>query len=259
VITKRLVRWLDQRVGITGVGRAALDKVFPNHWSFLLGEVALYSFVVLFLTGLYLIFFFHASTTPVVYDGSYEPLVGVEMSRAYESALELSFDVRAGLVMRQTHHWAAVVFVGAIVAHLARVFFTGAFRRPRELNWMVGVTLLLLGILNGFAGYSLLDDQLSGTGLRIAYSVVISVPVVGTWIASLLFGGDFPGTDIIERLFVLHILVVPLLIVALLVVHLGLLLRHRHTHFAGRGATDRDVVASGCGRRTSSRRAASSS
>jgi len=242
MITRRLVRWLDERVGTAGLGRAALDKVFPNHWSFLLGEVALYSFIVLIGTGVYLTFFFDPSTATVTYDGTYQPLVGVEMSRAFESVLELTFDVRAGLVMRQTHHWAAVVFAAAIVAHMIRVFFTGAFRRPREINWMIGITLLLMAILNGFAGYSLLDDQLSGTGLRILYSVVLAVPLVGTWIASLLFGGNFPGTQILERLFVIHILIVPVIIGLLLVVHLGLLLRHRHTHFAGEGATDRNVV-----------------
>ena len=242
MITRRLVRWLDERVGTAGLGRAALSKVFPNHWSFLLGEIALYSFIVLILTGVYLTFFFDPSTATITYDGSYEPLVGVEMSQAYRSVLELTFDVRAGLVMRQTHHWAAVVFAAAIVAHMARVFFTGAFRRPRELNWIIGITLLLMAILNGFAGYSLLDDQLSGTGLRILYSVVLAVPLVGTWIASLLFGGNFPGTQILERLFVIHILIVPVVIGLLLVLHMGLLLRHRHTHFPGGGATDRNVV-----------------
>ena len=160
--------------------RKALEKIFPNHWSFLLGEVALYSFVVLVVTGIFLTFFFDASPTPRPTSGSYEPLQGVEMSKAFESGIRLSFDVRAGLVMRQVHHWAALVFLGAIVAHLLRVFFTGAFRRPREINWVIGCTLMLLALGNGFAGYSLLDDQLSGTGLRIAYSVVLSIPFIGT-------------------------------------------------------------------------------
>ena len=112
----------------------------------------------------------------MTYDGSYGPLRGVEMSQAYESAIRISFDVRAGMVMRQIHHWAALLFIAAIIAHLARIFFTGAFRRPRELNWMIGVTLLVLAMVNGFAGYSLLDDQLSGTGLRIANAIILSDP-----------------------------------------------------------------------------------
>ena len=238
----RLGRWIDDRTGGARFGKVALDKVFPNHWSFLLGEIALYSFLILVITGIFLTFFFRASSSPVVYSGSYAPLHGVEVSQAYASALDLSFDVRAGLVMRQMHHWAALVFVASIVVHLCRVFFTGAFRRPREINWVVGITLMLMAIVNGFAGYSLLDDQLSGTGIRVTYSIIMSVPVVGPWMASLLFGGNFPGEDIIPRLFIVHVLLVPLAILALLGVHLGLIIRQKHTQFAGKGATDDNVV-----------------
>ena len=242
LVTHRLARWADQRLGAARFARTALNKVFPDHWSFLLGEIALYSFVVLLLTGTYLTFFFHASQTEVVYRGSYAPLRGVEMTEAYRSALDISFDVRAGLVMRQIHHWAALLFVAAMVVHMARVFFTGAFRRPRELNWILGVTMLVLGIFNGFAGYSLLDDQLSGTGLRIAYSIALSIPLVGSWITSLVFGGEFPGPDIISRLYVLHILLIPAVIVGLLSAHLALVVRHKHTQFDGPGRRDDNVV-----------------
>lgn len=238
----RLARFLDARLGLAKAGRGALGKIFPNHWSFLLGEVALYSFVVLVVTGVFLTFFFDASQGVVTYEGSYLPLQGVEVSNAYNSALELSFDVRAGLVMRQMHHWAALVFLAAIVVHLCRIFFTGAFRRPRELNWIVGISLMLLAVMNGFFGYSLLDDQLSGTGVRIMYSLALSVPLVGPWIASLLFGGGFPGEEIIGRMYVLHILVLPAVITALIAAHLGMLVRHKHTHFPGKGARDDNVV-----------------
>jgi ubiquinol-cytochrome c reductase cytochrome b subunit len=244
VIVRRISRWLDRRLGTTRFARAALDKAFPDHWSFMLGEVALYCFVVLVLTGLFLTFFFNPSPHEVVYHGSYRQLDGVHMSEAYRSVVHLSFDVRAGLVMRQMHHWAALVFVGAIVVHLCRIFFTGAFRRPRELNWVIGVTLLLLALFNGFTGYSLPDDLLSGTGLRIAYSVVLSVPIVGEWAAFLLFGGEFPSGDILTRLFVVHILIVPALIAALLTFHLAVLWRQKHTQFPGRGRTERNVVGS---------------
>ncbi len=242
MLTRRLARWIDQRVGAAKFARTALNKVFPDHWSFMIGELALYCFIVLVLTGTYLTFFFDPSQREVVYEGSYAPLRGVEMTEAYRSALELSFDIRAGLVMRQIHHWAALLFLAAIVVHLARVFFTGAFRRPREINWIIGVTLLVLAIFNGFAGYSLLDDQLSGTGLRIAYSITLSIPLAGTWLASLLFGGEFPGPDIISRLYVIHILIIPAAIVALLTAHLGLLVRQKHTQFAGPGRTEDNVV-----------------
>jgi ubiquinol-cytochrome c reductase cytochrome b subunit len=236
--------WLDRRVGAAKFAKKALDKVFPDHWSFMLGEIALYSFVVLVLTGLYLTFFFVPDARQVVYHGSYAPLRGLTMSEAYRSTLDLSFDVRAGLVMRQTHHWAALVFVGAIVAHLMRIFFTGAFRRPREINWIIGLLLLLLALGNGFTGYSLPDDLLSGTGLRIAYSIVLSIPVVGEWLASLAFGGEFPTKEIISRLFVVHVLIIPVAIATLLTVHLALLVRQKHTQFRGPGRTERNVVGS---------------
>ena len=242
LLTHRLARWVDSRLGAAKLGRTALNKVFPDHWSFMLGELVLYCFIVLVLTGVYLSFFFDPSTELATYRGSYEPLYGVEMTRAFRSALELSFDVRAGLVMRQIHHWAALLFLASMVVHLARVFFTGAFRRPREINWMIGVTLLILSMLNGLFGYSLLDDQLSGTGLRIIYSITLSVPLVGTWAASLLFGGEFPGPDIIERLYVIHILLVPALIAVLLVAHLAIIVRQKHTQFPGPGRRENNVV-----------------
>ncbi|HVM02762.1 MAG TPA: ubiquinol-cytochrome c reductase cytochrome b subunit [Acidimicrobiales bacterium] len=241
---RRVNAWFDSRLGMSRFVRTALNKVFPDHWSFMLGEIALYSFVVLVITGVYLSFFFEPSLKEVVYDGPYEALRGVEMSAAYESTLRISFEVRAGMVMRQMHHWAAIVFLAAMVVHLARVFFTGAFRRPRELNWMIGVTLLVLGMLNGFAGYSLPDDQLSGTGLRIFYSIFLSVPVLGTWLAYLTFGGEFPAESIISRLYVIHVLLLPAVIVGLIVAHMAILWRQKHTQFAGRGKTERNVVGS---------------
>ncbi len=238
----RLARWIDDRLGLAKMARGALQKIFPNQWSFLLGEIALYSFVVLVITGIFLTFFYDASSSVTTYQGSYAPLQGVQVSQAYNSALDLSFDVRAGLVMRQMHHWAALVFVAAIIVHLARVFFTGAFRRPREINWVIGLSLMVMAMLNGFAGYSLLDDQLSGTGIRIAYSVLISIPLIGPWLASLLFGGGFPGDDIIPRLFIIHVLIVPAVIAVVLTAHLAILVRHKHTHFPGRGAREDNVV-----------------
>ncbi len=234
-------RWLDDRLGISRFARTSLKKIYPDHWSFLLGEFALYSFVIIVMTGVFLTFFFDASTEEVVYEGSYAPLRGELMSAAFRSTLELSFEVRAGLVMRQIHHWAALVFLASVIAHLCRVFFTGAFRRPRELNWMVGVTLLLLAVVNGFTGYSLPDDLLSGTGLRIFYSIFLAVPVIGTWLAFLFFGGEFPAHDIIGRLFVIHVLLIPAAIVGLIGAHMGIMWRQKHTHYRGPGRTERNV------------------
>lgn len=237
-------RFVDDRLGISRFTRKALTKIFPDHWSFMIGEIAMYCLVILIVTGIYLTFFFVPATEEVVYDGAYAPLRGVEMSQAYASTLDISFEVRAGLVMRQMHHWAALVFVAAIVVHLCRVFFTGAFRRPRELNWIVGVTLLVLAIGNGFFGYSLLDDLLSGTGVRVAYSIALSVPAAGTWLAFLFFGGEFPNTEFITRFYVLHVLIVPALIVGLLTVHLAIVWRQKHTQFRGPGRTETNIVGS---------------
>lgn len=241
---KRFVRGMDERLGASSFARQALNKVFPDHWSFMIGEIALYAFVILVLTGVFLSLFFEGSTGEVVYEGSYEPLQGVEVSQAYNSVMELSFDVRAGLVMRQIHHWAALLFIAAMVVHLCRIFFTGAFRKPREINWIIGVTLLLLGIFNGFTGYSLPDDLLSGTGLRIAHSIALSVPLVGTWTAFLIFGGEFPAEDIIGRLLVVHIMIVPAAIGGLIAAHLAILWRQKHTDFPGPGRTETNVVGS---------------
>jgi ubiquinol-cytochrome c reductase cytochrome b subunit len=243
-VVERGVRGLDRRLGLARFARTALNKVFPDHWSFMIGEIAMYCLVILILTGVYLTFFFVPDSRQVVYHGSYLPLRGVRMSAAYESTLHVSFDVRAGLLMRQIHHWAALLFVGSILVHLLRIFFTGAFRKPRELNWMVGLTLFLLALANGFTGYSLPDDLLSGTGLRIAYSVLLSIPLLGPWMAFLVFGGEFPSDDIIPRLFVLHVLIVPAIIVGLLTLHLVMLVRQKHTQFAGRGRREDNVVGS---------------
>jgi ubiquinol-cytochrome c reductase cytochrome b subunit len=240
----RAYRFVDDRLGISHFTRKALTKIFPDHWSFMIGEIAMYCLVILIVTGIYLTFFFVPATKEVVYQGAYAPLRGVEMSQAYASSLDISFEVRAGMVMRQMHHWAALVFVAAIVVHLCRVFFTGAFRRPRELNWIVGVTLLVLAIGNGFLGYSLLDDLLSGTGVRVGYSIALAIPLAGTWIAFLFFGGEFPNTEFITRFFVLHVLIVPALIIGLLTVHLAMVWRQKHTQFKGAGRAEANIVGS---------------
>jgi ubiquinol-cytochrome c reductase cytochrome b subunit len=234
---------MDSRYHPSGALRRQLNKVFPTHWSFLLGEVALYSFIVLLLTGVYLTLFFDPSMAHVTYDGVYQPLRGIEMSRAYETALHISFEVRGGLFVRQVHHWAALLFAASIMVHLARVFFTGAFRRPREANWVIGVLLLILAMFEGFFGYSLPDDLLSGTGIRAALSsITLGLPVIGTWMHWALFGGDFPGDIIIPRLYALHILVLPGIMLALIGVHLALVWFQKHTQFPGPGRTETNVV-----------------
>jgi ubiquinol-cytochrome c reductase cytochrome b subunit len=235
-------RWFDDRLRGAQITRTWLRKIFPDHWSFLLGEIALYSFIILLLTGTFLSLFFQPSMTDVVYHGSYTPLDGVHMSQAYASTLDISFDVRGGLLMRQIHHWAAILFVAAIVCHLLRIFFTGAFRKPRELNWLIGVVMFTLAFTEGLFGYSLPDDLLSGTGLRILEGVLLSIPVVGTYLTFFLFGGEFPGHDIIPRLYVIHILLIPGLLLALITAHLLLMWHQKHTQMPGKARADTNVV-----------------
>ena len=230
---RRAARWLDTNVGGGRVVRDELRHVFPDSWAFFLGEIALYCFLVLVATGVFLALFFRPSEAQVVYEGSYQPLAGVHMSDAYSSVVELSLDVRAGLLVRQVHHWAALVFVAALMIHLLRMFFTGAYRRPRRINWLIGLTLLLLVAGNGLFGYSLPDDLLSGTGLRISYAITESIPFVGPWLASLMFGGEFPSGGLIARIYPVHIFLLPAAIAGLLGLHLGLLWLQRHTQFPG--------------------------
>jgi ubiquinol-cytochrome c reductase cytochrome b subunit len=240
----QMIGELDDRIGVAKGGRVFLDKIFPDHWSFMLGEIALYSFIVIIATGIFLSLYFIPSQTELVYHGAYAPLRGQHVTAAYASTVDLSFSVRAGILMRQMHHWAADVFLGAIVIHMARIFFTGAFRKPRELNWTIGLTLLVLSLANGFIGYSLPDDLISGTGLRIMFSIVLSIPLVGTYIGFFLFGGNYPGTEIIARLFIIHVLILPLIIIGLIGAHLFLLVRQKHTQFPGGGRTEHNVVGS---------------
>jgi len=234
--------YIDERTSLSGFVKELGRKIFPDHWSFMLGEIALWSFVVVLLSGTFLTFFFQASMVETHYTGAYLPLRGVEMSAALDSTLRISFDIRGGLLVRQIHHWAALVFVAGIGVHMLRIFFTGAFRKPRELNWVIGFVLFILAMAEGFTGYSLPDDLLSGNGLRIIDGMVKGIPLIGTWTSFLLFGGEFPGTQIVGRLYTLHILLLPAILVGLLVVHLMLMIVNKHTQFAGPARTNSNVV-----------------
>lgn len=235
-------RYVDERTGISYVVREFGRKIFPDHWSFMLGEIALYSFVVILLTGTFLTFFFQASMAEVTYDGSYGPLKGLDMSAAMQSALHISFEIRGGLLIRQVHHWAALLFVASIMLHMLRIFFTGAFRKPREINWVIGFVLWVLAMAEGFTGYSLPDDLLSGNGLRIIAGMVEGVPFIGSWIEWLVFGGEFPGTAIVGRLYTLHILLLPAAVLAFIAIHLVFVVTQKHTQYAGPGRTNENVI-----------------
>ncbi len=235
-------KWADQRTGLATLSRPFIRKVFPDHWSFLLGEIALYSFIILLLTGVFLTIWFKPSMAEVEYEGTYQLLRGLHMSEAFQSTLALSFDIRGGLLVRQMHHWAAMLFLAAMLTHSLRIFFTGAFRKPREINWVIGVALLAIGLIEGFAGYSLPDDLLSGTGLRFVDGLIRSIPLIGTWAEFFVFGGEFPGDLIVARLYMAHILLIPAVLLGLIAAHLALVVYHKHTQFPGPGRNEGNVV-----------------
>jgi ubiquinol-cytochrome c reductase cytochrome b subunit len=201
-------------------GKGILMRLYrrsrADRWSSLFGQVAVYSFTVTAITGVFLLFYYKPSMSQVSYHGSYRKLDGVQMSQAYRSTLDISFDMRGGLLMRQMHHWAALLFIAAVCAHLLRLYFTGAFRRPRWLNWLIWVTLLVLGMVAGLSGTILPDDMLSGGSLGVLEGVTLSVPVIGTHLMLWIFGGDFPGHEIIPRAYWLHVAVLPIVMIALL-------------------------------------------
>ncbi len=238
------VRFIDERTAAAPLLRKGLRYLFPDNWSFLLGEVALYSFIVLIATGIYLALFFDPSTAKTVYHGPYTPLDGQQMSGAYKSVLDISFSYKAGLLIRQTHHWAADVFVAAMVMHLMRVFFTGAFRKPRELIWIIGLVMLFTAFLEGYLGYSLVDDLLSGMGLAIGYGVGLSIPLIGGPMTQALFGAPFPGKpELWSRMYIAHVLLIPILLAVLITIHLALVMARHHSQFRqSKRHTERKVV-----------------
>ena len=241
---RKLVRFLDQRTGTAPILRKSLRYLFPDHWSFLLGEVALYAFIVLVATGTYLALFYQDGTATVTYHGPYVPLQGQHMTEAYRSVVNISTTVKAGLLIRQTHHWAADVFVAAIVLHLLRIFFTGAYRKPREITYWLGLSILIIALLEGYMGYSMVDDLLSGMGLAIGYGVALSIPFFGSNFAAWIWGDPFPGThQFFSRLYIAHVFIFPALIGALLAAHLGLVAMRHHTQFKmSRRETERKLV-----------------
>lgn len=240
--TAKVARGVERRFQVAGLVRRQINHVFPWHFSFFWGELALYSFVVLVGSGIVLALFYVPSLDEIIYQGSYGPAFGLEGSRAWVSTVDLSVDVRGGLFLRQMHHWAALVFLGAIMLHMGRIFFTGAYRAPRETNWVIGVIMLVTSILEGFLGYSMIDDLLSGTGVRIFWSILMSVPVIGTWLAWMLFESPFPGEIYVERFYLIHVLLLPGLLVVLIGVHLLFVWYQKHTHFAGPRARESNVV-----------------
>ena len=241
----RLYGWFDDRFYLTEA-RTFLGKAFPAEDSFLLGEVAIFCFVVLLLTGLFLGFFFEPSTSDVEYEGSVAEYQGEDLPESFVSVLNITYDVPFGMLLRRMHHWAAHLFIAAIGLHMLRVFFTGAYRNPREPNWVVGTGLAGLSMFAAYTGYALPFDEFASTAVGIGYNIALSVPVVGETLAHVVFGGEFPSSATIPRLYFLHVLVLPLAIIGLIAVHMAILLRQKHTEaereedVPGREPVDKD-------------------
>ncbi|WP_336002661.1 cytochrome b [Halorientalis halophila] len=241
----RIYGFFDDRLDLTE-SQSFLGKAFPAEDSFLLGEVALFCFLILVLTGMFLGFFFEPSTTEVEYEGSVAEYQGEDLPEAFVSVLNITYDVPFGMLLRRMHHWAAHLFVASMALHMLRVFFNGAYRNPRELNWLVGTGLAGTSMFAAYTGYALPFDEFASTAVGIGYNVALSVPIIGETLGQLVFGGSFPSSATIPRLFFLHVLVLPLVIAGLLALHMGILIRQKHTEaerdgdVPGREPVDRD-------------------
>ncbi|WP_146418071.1 cytochrome b [Haloarcula hispanica] len=225
---KAVYDWFDTRLDLEN-GQTFLGKAFPAEDSFLLGEVALFCFLLLILSGVFLGFFFEPSTSDVEYDGSVQKFQGEEMPEAFVSVLHITYDVPFGMFIRRLHHWAAHLFVASIGLHMLRVFFTGAYRNPREPNWIVGTGLAALSMGAAYTGYALPFDEFAATATSIGYNLTISIPLLGDFLGQVVFGGEFPSSATIPRLYFLHVLVIPAAIAVGLAVHMAILIRQKHT------------------------------
>jgi ubiquinol-cytochrome c reductase cytochrome b subunit len=234
--------WTHQsEAGVEGPLRPLLKRAVPSHWTVFLASVWAACLVVLIVTGVFLLFYYDPSNETVIYHGSYPLLRGTEVSKAFNSTLQVSFEVRAGLLMRQAHHWAALLLPAALMLHMLSLFFTGGFRRPRQWGWVLLSLIFVVCLAGGWSGYALPDDDLSATGLRIFEGILLSIPVVGTSLTGLVFGGEYPG-GIVTHLYWLHVLVVPLMLALLVAIRLRLARKRRPAQFAGPGRAEDNVV-----------------
>jgi cytochrome b-561 len=214
-------QWFDERLELKKFKDKFLTKAFPTHPSFLFGEIALFSFITLVITGIFLGFLYEPSIKLV-------SLFGAMVPAAYASVVRIDL-LPFGMVIRRIHHWSAMIMIAAILTHLARIYFTSAYRKPREINWLIGLVLLAMTLGAGFTGYLLPYSQFSVTATSIAYYISKSVPWVGDFISRLLFAGEFPASGTVPRFFFLHVMVIPAVLAALIGLHLLILVKQKHT------------------------------
>lgn len=213
--------WIDERLNLGALHRKYGRKVFPVHSTFFLGEMALFSFLILVLTGTYLGFVYVPSNVPVALNDETIP-------EAYAS-VRLIESIPVASLFRNTHHWAAHVMIASILLHTMRIFFTGTYRKPREINWVIGVVLLGLTLMAGFVGYALPYDSYAVTATGIGFSIARSIPWIGDFASELFFGGAFPTLGSLSRLYTLHVFVLPAMLAGIMSLHLLLVIKQKHT------------------------------
>lgn len=202
--------WFQERLPISGDDlRELTNEPVPNHlkrWWFALGGTPAYLFVIQIITGIMLAIY-------------YQPAAAT----AYESVRYITEEAAFGWFLRSLHKWGATFMIAAVILHQMRVYFTGAYRKPREINWMVGMCLLICTLMLGFTGYSLVYEQLSYWGATVGANIAASVPVIGDFSRQLMLGGDGYGPHTLPRFFVLHAAVLPTALILLLIVHIGII------------------------------------
>lgn len=214
-------RWWQERLHLSAFAARYLHKAFPAHPTFLFGEMALFSFVLLVLSGILLGLVYEPSVKLV-------DLFGEKVPAAYASVVRLDL-LPFGQVVRNLHHWSAQLMIAALLAHLLRVYFTGSYRNPREINWWVGLALMGVTFLASFTGYLLPYSHFSVTATSIGFFMAKSVPWIGDFLARLFFGGEFPADQTIPRFFFYHVMLIPLVIAVLIGLHMLILVQQKHT------------------------------
>ncbi len=209
----RLQAWFAERVPVTGDQfRELTNEPVPNHlkrWWFCLGGTPAYLFLVQIVTGILLAFYYQA--TP---------------ASAYESIRYITHEVNYGWYFRSLHKWAATFMIAAVILHQMRVYFTAAYRRPREINWVIGMCLLMAALMTGFTGYSLVFEQLSYWGATVASNLSDAVPIVGPIAKQMLLGGEEYNEHTLSRFYIVHAAILPASMILLLIVHITLIRLH---------------------------------
>ena len=217
----RIRDWIEERLELEKFARRYLKKAFPTHPTFLCGEMALFSFVMLVITGIFLGLSYEPSVREVNLFGRFVPA-------AYASVVKIDLS-SFGLITRRVHHWSAMLMIASVLLHLMRVYFTGCYKNPREINWIIGLILFGATFFASFTGYLLPYSEFSVTATSIGYYIAKSIPWLGNWISRLIFCGSFPADETIPRFFFMHVMLIPLTLITLIAIHMVILVKQKHS------------------------------